>query len=196
MAGKVLSIYPGIKPPLADMTKPLAGTEPLGVGAVIGTAQDLARDLRETLNNVNKLLASLEQIAGDSTNQQHIAELLTNASEASTTTNQWLKQNREQMTEALGKLQETLDSADKLFKSADTKVSSTLASFDSTATQIEALTTSVRGIVAKLDNGQGTMGKLLNDDELYIRLNRTLAEVDSLAKTIRTKGLRNRIVLF
>lgn len=48
-----------------------------------------------------------------------------------------------------------------------------------------ALSGDLRGIVGQLQEGQGTLGKLLSDPSLYNRMNDTVARVDSMAASIQ-----------
>ena len=48
-----------------------------------------------------------------------------------------------------------------------------------------ALTDDVRDVIAQVQKGKGTLGKLLNDPELYNHLNSTAAELDTVASNIK-----------
>jgi hypothetical protein len=112
------------------------------------------------------------------------------------TANALLTENREQIQLSLDELQAALAAAKSVSETADARLPATLDRMDSAMTSVTTLATELRGLTAKMQSEDGTIGKLIASDEIYIRLNSTLAQVDSLAKDIRTKGLRNRIVLF
>jgi phospholipid/cholesterol/gamma-HCH transport system substrate-binding protein len=48
-----------------------------------------------------------------------------------------------------------------------------------------ALTDDVRGVVNKMQNGNGTLGKLMNDPSLYNHLNNTASKLDAVATSIQ-----------
>jgi phospholipid/cholesterol/gamma-HCH transport system substrate-binding protein len=196
MAGKVLAIYPGGKPPMVEPGQALHGEEPLGVGEGIAMVQNLAKDIQTALGKLNLLLVSLNQIAGDSANQKNISSLLKNASDMTKTSNEWLHENRTVMTSVLEKLESTITVTQAMVKTTEAQAGTTLEHINSAAVEIDSLSSSLHGMVLKLEGGQGTMGRLLTEDSLYVKLSNTLAQVDSLAHSIRTKGLRNKIVLF
>jgi phospholipid/cholesterol/gamma-HCH transport system substrate-binding protein len=196
MAGKVLALYPGSKPPLADISKPLRGEPPLGVGEAVTIFQNISEDFSTALHNLNTLMVNLNIIVGDTANQRNVSGLLSDAGEAARTTNQWLNENRGDLTQIVSRLKTTLDATELLVHTTEARLNATLDSVDSTTAQISALTVSLRSIADEINRKDGTVGKLLRDDELYTRLNHTLAEIDSLAKSLRTKGLRHRITFF
>ncbi|MBU0507394.1 MCE family protein [bacterium] len=196
MAGKVLSIYPGEKEPPADVTQILNGQTPLGVSDAVAIFEEVSADFQTTLHTLNKLLVNLNRIAGDTANQENIAGLLAESREAAQTTNEWLSDNRARLTSILTQLEETLTSLHSTVETAEARLTSTLTSADTALTRLTELSVSIRRLVDRIQSGEGTAGQLVTNDELYHRLNRTLAEADSLIHEIRTKGLRNKIVLF
>ena len=196
MAGKVLALYPGSKLPPADVSKPLRGEPPLGMGEAVTIFQNISEDFSTALHNLNTLMVSLNVIVGDTMNQQNVAGLLSNAEGTARTTKEWLSENRDDLTDIVTRLKTTLDATELLVHTTEARLAATLDGVDSTTAQISDLTASLRAIADEIQREDGTVGKLLRDDGLYTRLNRTLAELDSLAKSIRTKGLRHRITFF
>jgi len=196
MAGKVLALYPGSKLPPADVSKPLRGEPPLGMGEAVTIFQNISEDFSTALHNLNTLMVNLNVIVGDTMNQQNVAGLLSDVGGTAHTTNQWLSENRDELTDIVTRLKTTLDATELLVHTTEARLNATLNGVDSTTAEISALTASLRVIADQINREDGTVGKLLRDDELYVRLNRTLAELDSLAKSIRTKGLRHRITFF
>ena len=45
-------------------------------------------------------------------------------------------------------------------------------------------------ILAKIDSGEGTFGRLMNDDSLYLELNRSASALDSLLLDVRKNPKR------
>jgi len=196
MAGNALSIYTGTERPEADITKPLRGDNPMGMSAMVQKVQDFTTKIEVTLGHLNTLLVNMNTIIGDSVNQENMDKLLAEATESAHQTRLLLSDNREKITESLDKLDAILESTAGITETADARLSKTMDGVDSAMTAITGLAEDLRAFVSRLENEDSTIGKLLTDDELYKRLNQTLAEVDSLAVSIRTKGMRQKIVLF
>lgn len=59
-------------------------------------------------------------------------------------------------------------------------VNQTTANLAQLTTQLNETTTQLNGVLSKLENGEGTAGKLLNDTTLYTNVRNLVARVDSL----------------
>lgn len=112
------------------------------------------RDVRRTVTDVTKLVAQLSQVVAAQS-----AEL----------------------TRTQAQLRKTLASVDSA------KVDSTTKNLQATSASLEALTRELRvtnqevqGLVTKINTGNGTVGKLMNDPALYARLDTLLLRTDSL----------------
>jgi phospholipid/cholesterol/gamma-HCH transport system substrate-binding protein len=196
MAGNALSIYTGTKRPEVDLAQPLRGDNPMGMSAMVQKVQDFTSKLEVTLGHLNKLLVNVNTVIGDSTNQENMNTLLAEATESARQTRMMLSENRQQIRESLDKLDTILETTAGISETANARLSGTMDGIDSAMVAITSLADDLRAFVSRLENEDSTIGKLLTDDELYIRLNQTLAEVDSLSVSIRTKGMRQKIVLF
>ncbi|MFW5813002.1 MAG: MlaD family protein [Fibrobacterota bacterium] len=60
-------------------------------------------------------------------------------------------------------------------------------------TQVESLAVSVQTVVHRIDSGEGTLGKLYKDDQFYVDLKHTLANVDSLVNEVQDDALKLRL---
>ncbi len=116
-------------------------------------------DTRKTINDLTKLVAQLSSVAAEQSKQL-------------TTTQQALRR--------------TLASVDSA------KVDSTIANLRSASANVEKLTraldstrTAVNLVVAKVNNGPGTVGKLMNDPAVYARVDTLLMRLDSLTIDIK-----------
>jgi len=67
---------------------------------------------------------------------------------------------------------------------------SSLRGVESTMTEATATMKELKTLVDKLDSGQGTLGKMLNDEALYDNLNETTREMDLLLQDIRLNPRR------
>lgn len=60
-------------------------------------------------------------------------------------------------------------------------------------TQVESLAVAVQTVVHRIDSGEGTLGKLYKDDQFYVDLKHTLANVDSLVNEVQDDALKLRL---
>lgn len=196
MAGNALSIYTGTERPEISIDLPLRGDDPMSMSAVAGEVKEFAAKIEVTLGNLNSLLVNMNTVVGDTANQANLNKLLTEAAESARQTSQLLSENRHQISESLDKLDTILENTTEITETANARMGQTLDGVDSAMVAIEDLAVGIRMFISRLENENSTVGKLLTDDKLYIRLTETLAEVDSLSKSLRTKGLRHKIVFF
>jgi len=196
MAGNVLSIYTGNQPPVVDAGVVLDGDDPLGMSAIAGRVKDFAAKIEVTLGHLNDLLVNMNTVLGDSANQENMNNLLAAATETAETTNELLAENRKKITASLDKIDAILSSTRGITETAEARVTQILDNVDSAMAVVTVLADEMRTFVSRLESNEGTLGKLMTDDKLYLRLNETLAEVDSLSHVLRTKGLRHKIVFF
>ena len=64
------------------------------------------------------------------------------------------------------------------------------ANLAATVKKLEATLTNVNGILANLEQGKGSMGKLLNDDVMYTNLTKTSKELELLLQDLRLNPTR------
>lgn len=122
------------------------------------------RDLREAISGLNSLVVSLN---GSATKLNRI--LGTNEEKLNTSLT-----NFETMTGNFAKLSDSLNKAG---------LGRTLASLESTVASLDKL-------MAGIKSGDGTLGKLMNDEKLYTNLNNASRELDLLLQDFRLNPKR------
>jgi len=118
-------------------------------------------DLKTSLDNINKITSDLEKIL-DSKNSK-LAIILNNVESISSN----LKNNNEQITNILENFSNISDSLEQA------NIKSTIHNANKTLAEFSAIST-------KINNGEGTIGMLINNDSLYNNLNSLAADMDSL----------------
>ncbi|MBT8300242.1 MAG: MCE family protein [Maribacter sp.] len=121
-------------------------------------------DLRESIAGLNKLMKSLESSAE--------------------VRNRLLKNNQ-------GKLDSSLTNFNEL-SSNFAKLSDSLnnAGLGRTLTSLESTVSNLDKILSQIENGEGSLGKLTNDEELYDNLNSATRELDLLLRDFRLNPKR------
>ncbi|MCD4833673.1 MAG: MlaD family protein [Bacteroidales bacterium] len=118
-------------------------------------------NLKNSLDNINKITNELNELL-DSENSK-LAKILSNAESISSN----LKNNNEQISNILTNFSNISDSIEQAnIKTTILNANKTLAEFSQ--------------IASKINNGEGTIGMLINNDSLYINLNNLAADLDSL----------------
>jgi len=124
--------------------------------------ESLREDLPQILQNVNELTNQLSEITYE--NRQDIRQIVVGLREASEKAPK-IAQNLEELT---AKLQ-------KLLNEKNTE------NIEETIANIRATTKELKELLAKVNKGEGTIGKLFNDEELYKSLTKTADTLGKLA---------------
>ena len=77
----------------------------------------------------------------------------------------------------------------KFVRNNDKGIGKTLYNLNSISMRLDTVTTSMQGMLQEVQKKRGLMGKMIYDSTLYIRINKTLLSVDSLANQIKNEGL-------
>ena len=136
---------------------------------LIQTSKNLNGLIYSTNKNLSSLATSMNAVVGNlEKNNNSIEAILNNAAGFTG------QLNESDIKGAIGGLNKTMTSADGALTSMD----NTLKELDKTLKNFEKITTD-------LNKGEGSMGKLLHDEELYTNLNRASKNLDLLLQDFR-----------
>ena len=83
----------------------------------------------------------------------------------------------------------TADREDELKQSLD-NFSSAAGKMDDLTTELDSLRIVIRRLADKVDRGEGTLGKLVNDEQLYADLNESVQSLKALIEDIKAHPKR------
>ncbi len=182
-----------------NITQPLSEGDTLLAQKDVGIAElvqaktlPIVDQLDTTITRINFLLAAFVQ------DTNRVSNTLENVEQTTFQVESMVTENRRDLNEVIRnfrQLSETLadseqgiaplmvklnDVADKL---NEIELQSTVMKIDSTMANLQAIT-------RKIEQQEGTMGKLVNDDSLYVNLNQTVADLDSLLVDLKANPKR------
>jgi phospholipid/cholesterol/gamma-HCH transport system substrate-binding protein len=192
IGGKQMMITPDLKnPEQAPSGAKLAGSNIPGLTALVGEKlAPLQQKLDAVLLNADKLLSGINNVLNKDSQahlQKTIAELsqtMEQFHKASQSLNGILDNNK-------GKIDGMVNNFNKV--SGDfAKISDSLQKADlgKTAKNLQLTLNKVDQIIADMNSGKGTMGKLLKDDALYTNLEKTSRELELLLQDVRLNPTR------
>ena len=164
------------------------GISGLGLEAVMNNAASMAEQLNEAVSQtMNK------------ENIEHIQRVLSNVDSASTNLKAILDENRSTIADVLDSLAIAWGDAREMIGENRPEVRKAVASLrrsserlatlsenlDSSSVSLKKLLKNLNQITGKIRDGEGTLGKLVQDGGLYDNLQRTLSTVDSLVSAIK-----------
>jgi len=112
--------------------------------------QDPDSDLRRTLVSIRETSGNLEEIT--EAEKENIRELLRNLEGVSSDLKAFTGENGDSLDVAVRRLNQSLD-----------RLNQSLASFEKTSAKLDTITT-------KINQGTGTAGRLVNDPDLYVKM--------------------------
>ncbi len=151
------------------------------VKSMVPAIQQMLPKLDSILTNVNALLAN-PNIASSLHNVNLITSDLTNSTRQ---LNQLLAQVNQQFPQLMGKTDRLLDNANGTIASAGgmiTNLNGKLDGVDVAATmqKVEQTLSNVQQLTDKMNDKNGSLGLLMNDNTLYDNLSNTMRDADSL----------------
>ncbi len=186
LAGMKVEIFPGKSPRKINLShQPFHGSyggRIVDVGIVIG---ELAEDMSALSFRVDSTISMINSLLETGHLQKNISGSLSNI-------NAITKEFRSLPTR-FGKTLNGLDSVvtriNSLVRNNDQGIGRTLHNLNSITLRLDTVTTSMQSMLTEVQKKRGLMGKMIYDSTLYIRINKTLLSVDSLAKQIKDEGL-------
>mgnify|MGYP000397318678 CR=1 FL=1 len=162
-----------------------------GVTEVLGSkGEQLAGDVSESLSEFNQFLRQLNATLDDET-RTSVDQTLKNADETMKILSETLDNNQKDIDNAIKSASRTMMQLDTLTTNNRPRLDSLLASLEENVnelhrvrTELEEATTNLNQILEKVNRGEGTMGKLVNDPSLYENLDQLTKEMNDLVKGI------------
>ncbi|CAM4241374.1 MlaD family protein [Flavobacterium terrigena] len=169
----------------------LKTSDKLGLTAELANQIGPVKDKVEILlENANKLIENLNTTL-DATTQQKLKSAIASLevtmaefSQASKNINGILADTKPKLNTTLSNFEKTSANLNNISTSLDK------ADLGATVKKLDATLASVNGIMANLEQGKGTMGKLLHDDAMYTNLTKTSKELELLLQDLRLHPTR------
>ncbi|MCB0737489.1 MAG: hypothetical protein KDC92_08245 [Bacteroidetes bacterium] len=189
MASKAIEIVPSNSPEFVVDDDQLKSTIDYGLMPKLektaGELEEITNSLKTTIANLGKTL--------DNETQDDIKISIKNIKNTSESLGGLIQRTSDN----LGGIMSDFKSASSSVKETSGKLSSTVENVNaisdslrntpikSTVEDVKAAVASLQGILLALDNGEGTLGQLLNDPTVYNNLDATIRELEKLAKDIQ-----------
>ncbi len=145
------------------------------------TLKNIVHNIEEITVNLNNVVKANDERFGriainfekfSETLREESPEIASGLRDAADNLNQVIEENRDNLKEGLGnlrsaatKLSEAMETVDRLAKNIEPKIDDSM--------------TSINSVAKKIDTGEGTLGKLVNDPALHENFNQTLTGLNS-----------------
>ncbi len=182
---------------IGDDIKGITNTVKHAIGS-----EDTENKLGSIVDNVNRLTESLSGTVDQ--NNENFTEIIQNFAAISSDLRMIVQNNRDNIqssmedirniTAALSQtlpaissdLQIILSDLKILINNNQDQLNGTIQHIASATSSLDHTMVDVRSIMGKIDNGQGSLGKMINDTELHDNLNTAIVDLDKTANEIRS----------
>lgn len=192
IGGKQIQIVPNLQDTqMAESGDTLRGSNLPGLTALVGDKlAPLQEKIEKVAENANQLLINLNQVLDDKSKanlRESIAKLnvlMGEFEKTSKNVNQIIDKNKSNIDGSLANLNKTTANFSKLSDTlAKANIGQAIKNFENSLKGVD-------NIITNLEQGKGSMGKLLNDDQLYKNLNATSSELELLLQDLRLNPTR------
>jgi phospholipid/cholesterol/gamma-HCH transport system substrate-binding protein len=174
----------------------LEGASTQGFDDITKMATDIGKDLKE-------LSSALAGSMGGKQGEEKLNKIVDNVGALAEALREMVEQNRGNIDTTLTNLREfstqmreTLARMDRILEENRGNLKSTVANADEISEKLKTTADNLNSITGKIDTGQGTIGKLLNDDETHKNLNDALTSVKTGVESLnQTLSRVNRLQL-
>lgn len=192
VGGREIAIIPNFE----DKTETVSGDH-LKSSNKLGLTDALAKEIEpikdkieKLLDNANVLFANINQVLDDNT-KSNLRNAITNLNKtmvefsgASKDLNQLLSQNKTKLDNSFTNLDKTMENFSQISDSLSK------ANFGQTVKNLEKTLASVDKLMADMEQGKGTMGKLMKDEEMYNNFASASKELELLLQDLRLHPTR------
>jgi phospholipid/cholesterol/gamma-HCH transport system substrate-binding protein len=159
-----------------------------GMGEVMAEAGHLLETVKHTVMVVD---STVTQIAGPG-GQGGLPATIRDLQQTSHELRAAIEENRAALRSTLSNFAQSSETVKGLTHEREAELRATLDHFASAAANLDALTSrldslrvSAQNVAGKLDRGEGSLGRLVNDDKLYTDLNRSVKQLQTLIADIQ-----------
>jgi phospholipid/cholesterol/gamma-HCH transport system substrate-binding protein len=129
--------------------------------------EETQRKLDELITSITALVKNSNDVIGSAENKESIKITLANLAESS-----------KQANEAIRQIKEAAEAGKVMIQNADGRTAQLTTSIVTTSDKLGEAMTNLNSVLDKINNGQGTAGKLVNDGRLYEQLLEDSKQID------------------
>lgn len=191
IGGKQIAILPGSGADLLENEQFMNSSSKLGLADELSSQLVPLKDKVEVLlNNANAMLVNVNQVLDDKSKENlrnslaHLNVVLAEFSSASKNVNAMLADNKKNITSTMTNLEKTSSNFSKVSDSlAKIQIGQTVKSLENTLVKVDA-------ILADMQSGKGTLGKIMKDDTMYTNFTNASKELELLLQDLRLNPTR------
>ncbi len=199
MGGRIIKLDPGTKEAQILTSNQIRGLNSKGITEIIGEAGELTNDLRAVLKKSDSLLLKVNTILDSADLEKKLPELLSQGTDLIQKSEREIGKISRKLELSLNKINNLTDNgklAIEAVKEDIHRVAALEADFKELALSLDSLAKKTSATVDLVNNPNGFIGQLLNNDDLYQEIRIMIQKADSLIKQVKKDGITTHISLF
>jgi len=183
---KFIDVVPGNAPDLLREGDRIDGHITGDLTAITDSAEDLMKQAKELLSKLNAAFANVF----DTASQNRLKESIDHLNQISDTINK----NTSHLENTLINIESMSKNLNEIILARRDQVETSIENFHDVsgrftemATQMDKSLTSIQSLLDKIENQEGTVGKVLADDELYTDIRTLTTELETLVQDFKAR---------
>lgn len=190
MGGKALAIIPSYEGELAKPGDYLNGSIESDLFSSMGEKLNpLSAKLESVIVSADSLLVGFNDVL-DASTRKHLKNSMLQLDQSmvsfkaiTNSINDMLEQNKETLAKTLTNAEQVTNEFSALTQNLNKEL--TEAEIAKTVKELQATITNINSVVANLEKGEGSLGKLLKDEEMYTNLTNASKELEELLREMK-----------
>ncbi|MGN8225310.1 MlaD family protein [Gracilimonas sp. BCB1] len=152
--------------------------------------EKLSNDISGSIRGVEKLVTSLNETLDDE-NKENITGIIQNLKSSTGSLNELISKKQSDLDAMITSAKQTMQNMDDLSSENKEKLNSLITNLEATSTELEALSSglnetnlTLNEVLTKINNGEGTLGKMVNDPSLYNNVDSLSFNLNRLIKNM------------
>jgi len=188
MGTEMISLSPGGngRPLNLDLPQdPIIGTSSLTVGEMIVVLGELAKKTQNVITNLDQALTDFNKTLGRPETQAALRKSVNNLESTSEHLKQLVEENDQKVRSTILNIDEVSNSFKSLLVDRRDELDSTVTKFTDSVDKLSEFSISLNQMMIRINQGHGTIGKLLNDDGTFERIQSIANDLDSLSTDLK-----------
>ena len=175
---KYIHVLPGSSDEILAPGSTVDGKYTAGVSDLAAETGDMMDELKHIAKSIEKVVKTRE---GEPTLGQSLARLDSTVAELLAV----LKENRDDIRSTTRSMRAISGDVKDIVGGKKDKLAEGVEKFSAAAARLDSLTVSLQTIVARVDRGEGTLGKLIKDEKVYSELEASVTALNQLISDIK-----------
>jgi phospholipid/cholesterol/gamma-HCH transport system substrate-binding protein len=180
LGDKYVELIPGSR-----TAPPISPGERITRTAPITDMDVLMNTLGEVAQNINALTRSLSRVLGTDSGEATLRSIIDNVQEVVSALNQTVQNNKEDIGKIVDNLITFTGTLKEIGEGNKEDIAKIIRSAKNVTGTMEPLVANLTEITNKINQGQGSIGRLINDDEAVENLNQTLSSLKEIFDRIK-----------